>query len=53
MEKPAVAMFTQFMRDLIHRMTDLHYTKNEVFPLRISSVNVTKSAETCGFSHIC
>ena len=26
--------------------------KNEVFPLRISRVNVTKSAGNCGFCHI-
>ena len=25
MEKPAVAMFAQFMRNLIHKMTDLVY----------------------------
>ena len=28
----------------------LHCTKS--FPLRISSVNVTKSAVSCGFGHI-
>ena len=27
-------------------------TKNEIFVLRISSVNVTKSAVSCGFGHI-
>ena len=26
--------------------------KKIIFPLRISSVNVTKSAENCGFGHI-
>ena len=26
--------------------------KNEVFPLRISSINVTKSAVSCGFGHV-
>ena len=29
-----------------------HYTKKWNFPLRISSVNVSKSAVTCGFGHI-
>ena len=29
-----------------------HCTKNEVFPLRIPSVNVTKSVVSCGFGHI-
>ena len=29
-----------------------HRTKNEVFPLYISAVNVTKSAENCEFGHI-
>ena len=29
-----------------------HCTKKRSFPLRISSVNVTKSAVSCGFSHI-
>ena len=29
-----------------------HRTKNEVFPLYISAVNVTKSAENCDFGHI-
>ena len=33
-----------------HRVT-WHCTKNEV-SLRISSVNVTKSAGNCGFGHI-
>ena len=35
--------FTDFLRKC-------HCTKNEV--LKISSVNVTKSAENCGFGHI-
>ena len=30
----------------------LHGTKKWSFPLRISSVNLTKSAFSCGFSHI-
>ena len=29
-----------------------HCTKTSSFPLRISSVNVTKSAVSCGFGHI-
>ena len=29
-----------------------HCTKKSSFPLRISSVNVTKSAGICGFGHI-
>ena len=29
-----------------------HCKKKCIFPLRISSVNVTKSAGKCGFSHI-
>ena len=29
-----------------------HCTKKLSFPLRISSMNVTKSAENCGFGHI-
>ena len=29
-----------------------HCTKNGSFPLRISSINVTKSAVSCGFGHI-
>ena len=34
----------------IHNIS-LH--KNEGFPLKISSVNVTRSAGNCGFGHIC
>ena len=30
----------------------LHCKKKRSFPLRIYSVNVTKSAENCGFGHI-
>ena len=30
----------------------VHRTKNGIFPLRTSPVNVTKSAGTCGFGHI-
>ena len=32
---------------------NIHCTKNKNFPLRISSVNVTKSAGYFGFGHIC
>ena len=32
--------------------THIHCTKKWSFPLRISSVNVTKSAVSCGFGHI-
>ena len=34
------------------RLEIIHCTKNEVFHLRISSVNVAKSAGNCGFGHI-
>ena len=34
------------------KRTDVNCTKYEQKRLRISSVNVTKSAENCGFGHI-
>ena len=33
--------------------SNTHCTKYEVFSLRLYSVNVTKSAQNCGFGHIC
>ena len=37
---------------LFDKLFALHYTKNEYFALRISSVNVTESPGNCGFGHI-
>ena len=42
--------FDEFFKDKT-RLLPLH--KKWTFPLRISSVNVTKSAVSCGFGHIC
>ena len=43
-------VFLKSLRTLIILLT--HSTKKWSFLLRISSVNVTKSAENCGFGHI-
>ena len=40
------------LKELRYGIVDRHCTKKWRFPLRISSVNVTKSAGNCGFGHI-
>ena len=48
---PHTASLWSFLPAKWSPLTSLHKIRG--FPLRISSVNVTKSAVSCGFGHIC
>ena len=53
MRDESIFFFLQsFFWRKLHLISLFHCTKKWSFPLRISSVNVTKSAGNCGFGHI-
>ena len=44
--------FHKYLAGIVRWYNELSLHKKKSFPLRISSVNVTKSKVSCGFGHI-